>query len=269
METFARQKPALPRPLAGFMLPLLLGLAFLWHGWLLSGYPLFPSSFGGWWDVTWKAPADLPAQSFERARQWAFTFGADASAAQAQPAWKIWITGQQGITNIVIAGACALMLGGAALALLFRPVARSRIRGYVLPALILSAAGMVWNLASAPALRFASGFAFALFGSVAAVVGPALPVRWTRIVIVTWILVSLAALAQPALSRPPSWLYPTAPPQGQLGTMVATHEGYSIHLADQWDSWFTPKPSIPAFEFNPDLKSIRDPQSGRVVEFKY
>jgi hypothetical protein len=49
--------------------------------------------------------------------------------------------------------------------------------------------------------------------------------------------------------------------------MAATREGYIIHLTDQ--SWFAPKPAIPDFEFNPDLKTIRDPQTGRIIEFRF
>jgi hypothetical protein len=268
VEIFARRKLSLDVPLTGFLLPLLFGLSFLWHGWLLSGYPLFPSSLGSWWDVPWQAPADLPAQNFDRARQWAFTFGADSTAIASQPAWKIWLMGQHGATNMVIAAVCAAALLLTACYVLLRPAARLRLRSYLPPALS-SALGMVWNLASAPALRFASGFAFALFGSIAAAVGPALPLRWTRLVVATWCMVSLAALAKLATARPISWIHPAPPPQGEEGTMAFTSEGYTIHLANHWDSWFTSKPSIPTFEFNPDLKTIRDPQTGRVVEFRF
>jgi hypothetical protein len=266
VEIFVRRKLSLDMPLTGFLLPLLFGLSFLWHGWLLSGYPLFPSSLGSWWDVPWQAPADLPARNFDRARQWAFTFGADSTAIASQPAWKIWLMGQHGATNMVIAAVCAAALLLTAFFVLLRPAARLRLRSYLPPALS-SALGMVWNLASAPALRFASGFAFALFGSIAAAVGPALPLRWTRLVVATWCMVSLAALGQLATARPVSWIYPAAPPLIEEGRMAATREGYIIHLTDQ--SWFAPKPAIPDFEFNPDLKTIRDPQTGRIMEFRF
>jgi hypothetical protein len=268
IEVFVRRRISLDVPRTGFLLPLLFGLSFLWHGWLLSGYPLFPSSLGPWWDVPWQAPADLPARNFDRARQWAFTFGADSKAIATQPAWKIWLMGQHGATNMVIAALCAAALLLTAFFVLLRPAARLRLRSYLPPALS-SALGMVWNLASAPALRFASGFAFALFGSIAAAVGPTLPLQWTRLVVATWCMVSLAALAQLATARPMSWIHPAPPPQGEEGTMAFTREGYTIHLANHWDSWFTPKPSIPTFEFNPDLKTVRDPKTGRIVEFRF
>jgi hypothetical protein len=263
---FARRGLLLDVPISGFLPPLLLGLSFLWHGWLLSGYPLFPAAVTPWWDAPWQAPADLPAQNFDRARQWAFTFGADSSEIASQPAWKIWLMGQHGATNMVIAVACAAALFVAAFFVLLRPTARLRLRSYLVPA-IFSALGMGWNLLSAPALRFASGFAFALFGSIAAVVGPALPLRWARLVIAAWCLLSLAALAQLAIGRPVSWIYPAPPPQVEEGNMVSTHEGYVIHLTEQ--SWFAPRPCIPGFEFNPDLKTIRNPKTGRIVEFRF
>jgi len=266
VEIFVLRRIPLDVPITGFLLPLLFGLSFLWHGWLLSGYPLFPSSLGPWWDVPWQAPADLPAQNFDRARQWAFTFGADSTAIASQPAWRIWLMGQHGATNMVIAAVCAAALLVTAFLVLLRPAARLRFRSYLPPALS-AALGMVWNLASAPALRFASGFAFALFGSIAAAVGPALPLRWTRLVVATWCMVSLAALAQLATDRPVSWIHPAPPPSVEGGRMATTREGYIIHLTDQ--SWFAPKPAIPDFEFNPDLKTIRDAQTGRVVEFRF
>jgi hypothetical protein len=266
IEIFARRRISLGVPITGFLLPLLFGLSFLWHGWLLSGYPLFPSSISPWWDVPWQAPADLPAQNFDRARQWAFTFGAGSSEIASQPAWKIWLMGQHGATNMVIAIVCAAALLVTAFFVLLRPAARLRLRSYLPPAMC-SALGMVWNLVSAPALRFASGFAFALFGSIAAVVGPALPLRWTRLAIATWCVVSLAALAQLATARPVSWIHPAPPPSVEEGRMATTREGYIIHLTDQ--SWFAPKPAIPDFEFNPDLKTVRDPKTGRIVEFRF
>jgi hypothetical protein len=266
IDIFARRRIALDAPFIGFLLPLLLGLSFLWHGYLLSGYPLFPSSLSPWWDVPWQAPADLPARNFDRARQWAFTFGADSTEIASQPAWKIWLMGQHGATNMIIAVVCAAALLVTAFFVLLRPTARLRLRSYLPPAMC-SALGMGWNLASAPALRFASGFAFALFGSIAAVVGPALPLRWTRFVITTWGIVSLAALTQLATSRPVYWIHPAPPPPVEEGSMVSTREGYIIHLSNQ--SWFAPKPAIPDFEFNPDLKTIRDPKTGRIVEFRF
>lgn len=266
IKIFAQRRISLGVPITTFLLPLLFGLSFLWHGWLLSGYPLFPSSISPWWDVPWQAPADLPAQNFDRARQWAFTFGADSSEIASQPAWKIWLMGQHGATNMVIAFVCAAALLVAAFFVLMHPAARLRLRSYLPPALC-STLGMVWNLASAPALRFASGFAFALFGSIAAVVGPTLPPRWTRMVIATWCILSLAALAQLATGRPVSWIHPAPPPPVEEGRMAATREGYIIHLTDQ--SWFAPKPAIPDFEFNPNLKTIRDPKTGRIVEFRF
>jgi hypothetical protein len=268
IEVFAQRRIPRDVKVSGFLLPLLFGFSFLWHGWLLSGYPLFPSSISPCWEAPWKAPADLPAQNFDRARQWAFTFGADSAELSSQPAWKIWLMGQHGATNMVIALACAAALLGAAFFVLLRPAARLRLRSYLPPALC-SALGMSWNLASAPALRFASGFAFALFGSVAAAVGPALPPRWTRFVLAAWCVVSLAALVQLATGRQVSWIHPAPTPQGDEGTIASTREGYAIHLAPRWDSWFAPKPSIPAFEFNPDLKTIRDPKTGRIIEFRF
>lgn len=265
---FARRRLLLDVPTSGFLLPLLLGLSFLWHGWLISGYPLFPAVVTPWWDAPWQAPTALPAQNFDRARQWAFTFGADSSEIASQPAWKIWLMGQHGATNMVVAIACAATLFVTAFFVLLRPVARFRLRSYLVPA-IFSALGMGWNLLSAPALRFASGFAFALFGSIACVVGPALPRRGTRFLIAAWCILSLAALAQLATGRPVSWLYPASPPDGKKGSITSTREGYTIHLADHWDSWFAPKPSIPTFEFNPDLKTMRDPKTGRIVEFRF
>jgi hypothetical protein len=169
---------------------------------------------------------------------------------------------------MVIAAMCAAALLVMLLFVLLRPTASLRLRLYLPPAMC-SALGMGWNLASAPALRFASGFAFALFGSIATVVGPALPLRWTRFVITTWGIVSMAALTQLATGRPVSWIHPAPPPPVEEGSVVSTHEGYTIHLANHWDSWFRPKPSIPTFEFNPDLKTIRDPKTGRIIEFRF
>mgnify|MGYP006928171981 CR=1 FL=1 len=254
----------------GHSVPILLAtilvVAWMGHGVMTSGYPAWPSRVGAFWHPAWRVPGEVLDASYERARAWAFTYGADTVSRATQPAWKLWLDGQSGRTNlfiVAVAGVAALV----ALVFLLR-TRRLRFASaftYWVPG-TTALVGLVWNLANVPALRFASGYAFSLLGCLSAVIGPALPKRLAQFVVPIWILLCVVSLHRLVAGRPSHLL--TVPP-----LPVITHEekltrqGEIIYFPGEKDlSWLGPRPSTP--EFNPELIIVRDPSSGRIREMR-
>lgn len=241
------------------------GTVFLYHGWLLSGFPLFPSTLGNWMAAPWQLPVWLAEHTVERTRDWAFTFGASSEQLRTLPAWKVWMDGQSGLTNLVIAAVAA---GGAIAGSIL--ILRDRAR--ILPALrvlwlpgTIALTGFIWNFSQVPALRFASGFVFCLLGCGFALVGPQLTPFATRATVMSWGILCVAALSKLALSRP---IYLASLPPSPLPDPITeriTKEGFFIRISAY--SWFAPKPAIVSYEFDENLKVIREP-SGRIAEFR-
>ncbi len=249
------------------LLPLAVcGLAFLYHGWLLSGYPLFPSTLGGTITAPWQVPAWLADHTVERTREWAITFGASAEQMRSTPAWKIWLEGQNGVTNVAIALVAGISTCvGAIFLLRDRAHLAPRLRILWLPALI-ALLGFAWNFSQVPALRFASGFVFALLGCGFALVGPQLPALLARGSVVGWTLLCAAALSKLALSRPISFVTPPAPQPPDNPTERVTKEGYVVRISGY--SWFAPKPAMVSYEFDENLTVLRSPDGKQILEFR-
>lgn len=246
------------------LLPLgVCGLAFLYHGWLLSGYPIFLTHLGESLAPPWQMPAWMVDFTLKRARNWAFTYGASAEAIQSTPAWKLWLYGQSGLTNLLIAGAAAgcAALGG--LFLLKRwDLLQAGIRMVWLPASI-AFLGLAWNLSQVPSLRFSSGFAFALLGCGFAIIGPHLPAFLSRISLVVWCLLCAVALSKLAMGRPLSLLKPAPPPPPVDPVEHPTKQGFVIRVSTF--PWFAPKPAVVELEYDENLIVFRSPD-GKILE---
>ena len=246
------------------LMPLALcGVAYLFHGWLLSGYPLFPSTLGGAFPAPWQLPAWLPDFTVERARSWAFTYGASAEIVRTTPTWKLWLYGQSALTNLLVAGSAAAgAVLGAGVLMKTRTNLWPGIRSLGIPA-GLSLLGLAWNLSQVPSLRFSAGFAFGILGCAFVLVGPHLPVRPARAVVAVWCLLSFLALSKLAFARPVSFLRPPAPPVPEAVVERFTREGDRIRVSPF--PWFAPKPAIVEFEFDENLKILRSPK-GKILE---
>lgn len=246
----------------------LLMLAWMGHGVLISGYPAWPSRLGGdFFDVPWKVPGEVLEANYLRARNWAFTYGADAQAVATESPWKLWLYGQSALTNLLIAGT----VSGALLLAFLILLKQRRLQWHTCQVLLLPAAialvGLVWNLANVPALRFASGYAFGLLGCGAALIGTALPVRWARVAVTLWIPLCLLALSKQILARP-FHLVSVAPlPVVEMKPRY-TKQGETIWIPADDFAWLGRRPSTPSFEFNPSLWIVRDGRSGKIIEIR-
>lgn len=237
------------------------------HGFLLSGFPLFPSTFGGWFDVPWRVDPALPAATVERAREWAQTFGASAQQVAELPRWRLWIERQGALTNLIIAGSLALagMFGGGYV--IFKNKKEALNASFLLVPAILAAGLLMWNLYHAPALRFGAGYAFALLGCLAAFAGPLVPKRQAMVLAVVWVILCVASLAPLAFARPLSLVMPSPIPTSVFDERK-TETGEVIFIPKDGLAWIGPLPSCPPFEFNPQLKIIRNPLNNRITGFE-
>ena len=237
------------------------------HGFLLSGYPLFPSGIGGWVDVPWRVDPDLPAATVARAREWAQTFGATAEQVAAVPKWKLWIGRQGSATNLAMAGLAALAgVAGTCLTALRRGKSAAGSAILLVPA---STAGILlaWNLVNAPALRFGAGYAFAVLGCLAAFVGPLLPAKVSKAAVILWTLACVLSMSRLATERTVSLLYPPDLPTSTFQAWK-TNQGETIFIPDGGLAWIGPRPSAPPFEFNARLQILRYPRSNRISELR-
>lgn len=239
-------------------------LGWIAHGLVLSGYPVWPSKAGAFGDLAWRVPGDVLDGNYVRARSWAFTYGADEQARATTAPWRLWLDGQSGRTNLsVAAGVVVVLFFG----LIF---GRQRIQiKSTLPLLVpmlIAVIGLVWNMAHAPALRFSSGYAFAALGCAAAMIGPALPTAWPRLLIVSWLALSGLALSKLALDRNPNFLWCERLPQTEHVKHKTISGDVIFFPVDYGLAWLGPRPSTP--ELNENLQLIRDRLSGRIVEFR-
>lgn len=237
------------------------------HGFLLSGYPVFPSGFGGWWDIPWRVDPALPSATVQRAHDWAQTFGATAEQTASMPVWRLWIERQGSTTNLLMAGAVGLAgILGVGITL-FQRRKEALAGGMLLLPATLAGGLLAWNLFHAPALRFGAGYAFAVLGCFAAFVGPVLPPRMGKICVFLWLVASTASMSKLAIERPPSWINISPMPVSTFKERK-THQGETIFVPDGGLAWIGPRPSTPSFEFNPGLWIIRSQKSGQIVEFR-
>ncbi|TSA31694.1 MAG: hypothetical protein D4R65_10805 [Verrucomicrobiaceae bacterium] len=240
----------------------------LFHGFLLSGYPLFPSGLGGWWDISWRVDPSLPAATVQRAHDWAQTFGATTAETARVPGWRLWIERQGSATNLLMAGTAALAgVLGSGILLLRRKKEALAGRFLLIPAAV--AVGLLaWNLIHAPALRFGAGYAFAILGCLAGFAGPLLSVTTGRVGVIFWIAASALSMSKLATERRPSWIDIPPLPVSTFEERK-TDQGETIFIPAGGLAWIGPRPSTPSFEFNPRLWIIRSPGSGKTLEIQY
>ena len=241
------------------------GIIFLYHGWLLSGYPLFPSTIGGWFAVPWQIPGWLADHTVARTRDWAFTFGASAEQMRSTPAWRIWLDGQSGWTNVAIASIAGLAaVSGCVLILRDRRHLPALLQFLWLPVLI-SAVGFAWNFSQVPALRFASGFVFGLLGCGFAAVGVQMNRPLGKIAVLVWCVLCIGALVKLAVARPIALVHLPEPQPPDTLTQRTTREGLEVYISNF--AWFAPKPAIVDYEFDENLITQRS-ADGRIIEFR-
>lgn len=245
----------------------LLVMAQIFHGFLLSGFPFFPSAFGGWFDVPWRVDPTLPAATVERAREWAQTFGASAQQIAEAPRWRLWIERQGAFTNLIIAALLALagMFGGGYV--IYKNKNEALNASFLLLPALLAAGLLIWNLYHAPALRFGAGYAFAVLGCLAAFVGPLLATTISRVAVFLWILACVLSMSKLGTERSATWLYPPDLPTSTFQEWK-TDQGETIYIPDGGLAWIGPRPSVPPFEFYRRLQILRDPISKRIFEIR-
>jgi hypothetical protein len=243
------------------------GIVFLFHGWLLSGWPLFPSTIGGVQAPSWMVPRWLVEHTAARAKAWAFSFGATPEQIASTPGWKLWVEGQNGATNLAIVGAACVI---ACLTLIYllkkRKLSTSCLIGLFWPATI-SMSGLVWSLWQIPALRFASGYAFSTLGIAAVIIVPSLGSALRRLLPVVWLCLCVLALGKLAISRSPAWIKAT-PPQKVEVQKVITTQGYTVNIPVDGFPWFSERPCSLDYEFDPDLKVLFDRLKNQPREFR-
>jgi hypothetical protein len=251
----------------GLSVMALLVMAQIFHGFLLSGFPFFPSGFGGWFDVPWRVDPTLPAATVERAREWAQTFGASAQQIAEVPRWRLWIERQGALTNLIIAVLLALagMFGGGYV--IYKNKKEALNASFLLLPAMLAAGLLIWNLYHAPALRFGAGYAFAVLGCLTAFAGPLVPKRQAVALAAVWVILCVGSLAPLAFSRPLSLVMPSPMPTSVFDERK-TEAGEPIFVPTDGFAWVGPLPSCPSFEFNSQLEVIRSPVANRIIGFK-
>lgn len=246
-------------------------VGFLWiaRGIWTSGYPFYPAKIFGFPELPWSVPYDDMVRDVAGIRNWP-TRGGTATDDLWQ-SFNRWIANQFGLTNMIFA---VLACFAAALACVFfvRAIrsegakrAFSALMPYIGP-MFIAIGGLVFCFVAAPAMRFASGYFFALAGIGAAALWSISPKVFGRQA--GGIAVALATTAilfnmKEVLNRPPSLIGLPKIPAPVLGQRP-TAQGILIAVPDP-DSvaWNAPRPSTPYFDPNiefipPNRDSVRE-----------
>ena len=235
---------------------IMLGVLWCARGIYCSGFPFYPSQCFGLPGLPWTVSTSNAIKDFADVQNWP-TRG--VSSTSLTEMFKRWIENQYGFTNIVfVAGLLAIGIG--AIALLIK-VARNQgwsVTGRKMAPLLFplatTGAGLIFCFSIAPAMRFASGYFFASFGILLAIIS-SVHGRFSSS-IRTMILVCLAASAV-ALNaagvwhRNVNWLSIPSFPVPQVEEL-RTDRGVTIRVnAPNGLAWNALRPSTPYF--HPDI----------------
>jgi len=242
--------------------------AYALHGFFLSGYPFFPTEIGSFLNVPWKVSPEIPAETVARAKGWALTFGATQEEIATTPAWQLWLEKQGALVNLITFGSAALLatVGIVVLAWSKRRTVIFSAIPFVLPTLIVSFL-LCWNLFHAPALRFAAGYAFCLLGILCAFLGTHLAVGLRRMVLATWIILSVLSQSNLIRERSYALLSPIPLPESRFSERKTT-QGETVFIPTDGFAWLGPRPSVPEFEFKARLVFLRHSATGTIFEMR-
>jgi len=231
-------------------------LAGLWmtRGYQCSGYPGYPSRLLGMPSLPWSVPPADMVRDTAGVRDWP-TRGGTISDSTLDVTWR-WVQNQYGTTNLVFAVMVALACLAAFVFII--PAARKtglkallgKIDFLVIP-VTTALAGLAFCLLAAPAMRFASGYFFALIGMAFVAVFLLFPnaaSAWWRSLALLLVISAVALNCAGVVARPPALLalpeFP--PPQVEEKTTI---QGIAIQVAlPNAMAWNVRRPSTPYFD---------------------
>ena len=228
----------------------------LWaiRGYICSGYPAYPSRLFGIQSFPWTVPASDIARDTAGVRDWPMRGGGPTNSVP-DILWR-WIDNQYGLTNMVFA-LVAAVAGLVGLFFLIRAVRESsfgtvfsKLTPFFVPA-GTALAGLVFCFFAAPAMRFASGYFFALAGIAAVAVAGLFPVAASTISRTVVLLLVISAVAlnfSGAVERTPAFLALPAFPLPQVEEKI-TGQGIVIQVPrPNAMAWNVRRPSTPYFD---------------------
>lgn len=229
-----------------------LGMLWIARGIYCSGFPFYPTRLFGVPSLPWAATTSNMAKDFADVQSWPTRGTASLSISEM---FSKWIENQYGFTNIIFVG-CLLVIGLAASFLLRKVVRKQgwtvtcqKLKPLFFP-LAIAIAGLCYCFAIAPAMRFASGYFFAGFGILFAMINllyGGFPSS-ARIAILGLLAASAVALNVVGLwQRSVSWLSIPALPPPQVEERQ-TEQGITIRVnAPDGLAWNALRPSTPYF----------------------
>lgn len=268
---FALRRNHLPFSFVKFLLPAVVISAavlgvYAGRGVAISGYPFYPMKVVSV-NVPWRVSAQSLGNDVSGIRDWPTRdVGQEMSLFQSVQAW---ISSQFGLTNILVAAVALVAVGLGVMFLLarfgWRPLASRFLSTWpvLLPALIGLAACLIY----APALRFASGYFFALLGALFAVAAQMISWKSSALrlaVLLVFAVGSVIPNARGMISRRISLVaIPELPPPAV--EQRVTDFGETIWVSRRHGlSWAAARPSTPYF--NPRLSVDRN-SSGVITRF--
>lgn len=133
------------------------------RGYLISGYPAYPSTLGGLNALPWKTPEAQATADAGEIRSWP-----TRNEGSSEPPFLRWLDNQMGRGTL----AAGVVVGAAALGLAFIAFRKGLLSTYLAPAFLIpflvAACGVAFVVMTAPAFRFLSGYAFAFAGLLSA-----------------------------------------------------------------------------------------------------
>jgi len=220
------------------------------RGILISGYPLFPSSFAGLHALPWAVVPQFLGGATDGIRSWPTR---DTVGSGFFEFLRIWIENQFGFANITFATIMLIGLFGAALLVLIVN-GPDRCWKILRPRLLLWTVLLVSLLVCfsyAPALRFVSGYFFALAGLTLGLLICMLPGNWSQHIgkplTLIMILAAFAANIPGMISRPIALVGIPELPIPQL-EIRSTMQGEELLIAIDSFPWAAPLPVSSHFD---------------------